>query len=91
MTPIRVAIIGVGNSVNNHISAIRRVGERVELVAAVDLNEARLQAICAQENIPRWYTDAKQMLAAEQPDLVHIVTPPATHKRLIIDSLEAGA
>ncbi len=31
------------------------------------------------------------MLAAEQPDLVHIVTPPGTHFDLTVESLEAGA
>jgi predicted dehydrogenase len=55
------------------------------------VNEARLRAICAEEGIEHWYTDADQMLAAEKPDLVHIVTPPATHKSLIITCLEAGA
>lgn len=91
MTPVRTAIIGVGNSINNHLSAIKKVGDRVQVVAAADLDEPRLQTICAQENIPRMYTSAAEMLATEQPDLVHIVTPPATHKQLIIESLEAGA
>lgn len=87
----RIAIIGTGNIVGSHIAAIQSVGERVELVAAVDLDEARVRAVCAENGIPRWYADARDMLAAEQPDLVHIATPPATHKSLIVDCLEAGA
>lgn len=91
MTPSRIAIIGMGSSIGNHLSAIHKLGDRVQIVAAVDVNEARLRAICAEEGIEHWYTDADQMLAAEKPDLVHIVTPPATHKPLIISCLEAGA
>lgn len=91
MTPYRVAIIGVGKSISNHLNAVRAVGDRVELVAAVDIDEARVKEICAEYNIPNAYTDAAEMLAAEKPDLVHIVTPPATHKTLIISCLEAGA
>ncbi len=91
MTIYRVAMIGMGNSVDNHLNAIRALGSRIELVAAVDLDEARLKTVCEANGIPRFYTDAETMLAVEKPDLVHIVTPPATHKDLAIASLEAGA
>ncbi len=87
----RIAIIGTGNIITSHVAAINAVGERAQLVAAADLDEARVAAVCAEHHIPRWYTDVRQMLAAEQPDLVHIATPPASHKSLIIDCLEAGA
>ncbi len=91
MKTYRVAIIGTGKSVGNHLTAIREIGERVQLVAAVDIDENQVKAICAEHGIPNWYTSASAMLAAEKPDLVHIVTPPATHKALIIECLQAGA
>ena len=91
MKPYRIAIVGTGNSVGNHLSAVEALGERVELVAAVDISEARLKAICEQYSIPHAYTSVTEMLAAEQPDLVSIVTPPATHKALAIECLEAGS
>ena len=78
-------------SVGNHLRAIEAQGDRVELVAAVDLNETRLNAICEQNHIPHAYTSVTAMLAAEQPDLVSIVTPPATHRALAVECLEAGA
>jgi predicted dehydrogenase len=87
----RLAIIGTGQSVGNHLTAVKALGDRVELVAAVDTDEDRVKAICAENNIPRWYTSTEAMLEAEQPDLVNIVTPSATHKDLIIPCLEAGA
>jgi len=91
MKPYRIAIVGTGNSVGNHLSAVEALGERVELVAAVDISEARLKAICEQYSIPRAYTSVTEMLAAEQPDLVNVITPPATHKALAIECLEAGS
>jgi predicted dehydrogenase len=91
MKKYRTAIIGTGNSVNNHLKAVHQAGERVQLVAAVDVDESRVQAICRQHGIPRWYTNAEQMLAEVRPDLVQIVTPPATHLPLTLASLEAGA
>lgn len=88
---VRLAIIGTGSSVSNHLTAVRALADRVELVAAVDVQEARVAAVCAENNIPRWYTDADVMLKAEQPDLVCIVTPPTSHKPLTLACLEAGA
>jgi predicted dehydrogenase len=87
----RVAIIGTGTSVGNHLEAYEAVKDRIEVVAAVDINEARLMEVAHANNIPRMYTDVGQMLATEKPDLVSIVTPPWTHKTLIIECLEAGA
>src|SRR5689334_12142961 len=91
MKSYRVAIIGTGNSVGNHVAAVRYVGDRAKIVAAVDVDEARVKAFCTRNNISSWYTDVGEMLTAVKPDLVHIVTPPATHLPLIVESLEAGA
>lgn len=91
VNPYRVALIGTGQSVGNHLAALRQLGERAELVAAVDLDEARVRATAQTHGIPKVYTDVKTMLAHEQPDLVHIVTPPATHTPLTLMCLEAGA
>lgn len=91
MKPQRIAIVGTGHSVGNHLTAINTVGNRVELVAAVDIDEPKLQAVCEAHHIPRQYTSVTEMLAVEQPNLVSIITPPATHKSLSLECLEAGA
>jgi predicted dehydrogenase len=91
MAAYRAAIIGTGKSVSNHLNAIRSQGDRVELVAAVDVDEARVKSICAAHGIPNWYTSTEQMLEAQRPDLVHVITPPATHKAISLAALEAGA
>lgn len=91
MPPYRVAIVGTGNSVNNHFKALNAVADRVELVAAVDVDSERLDHARIEYNIANCYANVEEMLAEQKPDLVHIVTPPATHKDLIIQCLEAGA
>jgi len=65
--------------------------DRVQVVAAVDVDQARVEAYSALHHIPRSYTDAAAMLEAEQPDLVHIATPPSTHYSLVMRCMEAGA
>ena len=91
MTRYRVAIIGTGAIANLHIQALKEMKERVEVVAAVDVLRDRVEAYSREHAIPRFYTDAAQMLEREHPDLVQIATPPNTHYDLIIRSLESGA
>jgi predicted dehydrogenase len=74
-----------------HVQALAAMGERVQVVAAMDLERARVDAFGAQHGVPRTYVDAGAMLAAERPDLVHIATPPGTHHDFIMQSLRAGA
>jgi predicted dehydrogenase len=88
---MKTAIIGTGKSVGNHLTALQGLSHRLELVAAVDIDEGRLKAVCEEANIPRAYTSSSEMLRIEKPDLVQIITPPASHKKLIIEALEAGA
>jgi predicted dehydrogenase len=87
----RVALIGTGKSVGNHLTAIEALGPRVDLVAAVDVDAERLAQVCLAHGIPQQYSSTTAMLVAEKPELVIIVTPPATHKGLIEEALAAGA
>lgn len=91
MKTYRLAIVGTGKVIGNHIRAIQSVSDRVELVAAVDINEEQVKAFCSNNNVANWYTDISEMLKVEQPDLVCVATPPVTHKDICIQCLEAGA
>ena len=91
MRQYRIAFIGTGAVVNNHLSAVQQAGERALLVAAADIDTDRVQAVCHTNGIPHCFTDASDMLSEVKPDLVHILTPPYTHYHLIMQCLEAGA
>src|SRR5258708_27627876 len=73
------------------MEAVQAAGERVSLVAVADIDEGRAAAFKAKYAIPTYYTDPRQLLEQEKPDLVLIATPPATHADLSIASLEADA
>ena len=91
MKPVRSAIVGTGAIAGAHMAAAHQAGERIQVVAAMDVDRARLDEFCSTYDIPRGYDDARAMLAAEQPDLVQICTPPALHAELSVACLEAGA
>src|SRR5260221_14055464 len=73
------------------MEAVQAAGERVSLVAVADTDEGRAAAFKAKYAIAAYYTDPRQLLEQEKPDLVLIATPPASHADLSIATVEAGA
>ncbi len=90
--PVRVAIVGTGNIAElAHIPALRAQGERVAVVAAVDVDAERLESFQTAHDIPAGYRSLGPMLDLEKPDLVHVCTPPSLHVDTVVRCLEAGA
>jgi len=87
----RIAVVGTGGIANSHLAAIRSAGERASVVAAVDVEQERVEAFRDKYDIPTAYVDVAEMLAAKKPDLVHVCTPPGTHTELSLQCMEAGA
>ncbi len=89
---IRVAVVGGGAiSLSKHLPALASEHERVDVVALVDVDEARASAAANEWRIPGRYTDVHAMLVAESPDIVVICTPPIAHREAVVASLDHGA
>ncbi|MFG2806417.1 MULTISPECIES: Gfo/Idh/MocA family protein [Streptomyces] len=89
----RVAVVGTGAIVSgSHLPALRAHSDRVELVAAVDVDQERLDAFreLAGERVAG-FTSVDAMLDAVRPDLVLIGTPPSLHRDQTVAALKAGA
>lgn len=91
MQSVRVALIGTGGISGSHVRGLKEQGEAVQLVAAVDIDRARVDKFCQDHGVAKGYTDVDEMLAQEQPRLVHICTPPGLHCELSVKALHAGA
>ena len=87
----RALLVGTGGVADSHVRAIEDSRGRVELAAAVDVDRARAEAFGARHKLPAVYTDFAAALAAVQPQLVLIATPPSFHAAFCIAALEAGA
>lgn len=87
---LSVAILGGGKMAQKHATAVR-LQSQARLVAVGD------PYLTADEIRERFggdvaaYRDAKELLLAARPDIVHIVTPPHTHFELARLCLEHGA
>jgi predicted dehydrogenase len=87
---VKAALIGAGQIARQHLACLKRLPS-VELAAICDLSPATAEASAERYGIPAWFTDHHSMLERTRPDVVHVTTPPTSHFRLAMDSLEAGA
>jgi predicted dehydrogenase len=87
----RAALVGTGAFAASHVQAIRANAPRIELVAAVNLNEDKGREFCQQHHIPAFFVSTDAMLHQIQPEIVLICTPPHTHVPLSVLCLRAGA
>lgn len=78
---LRFAMIGAGFWARYQIAAWREVAG-VHLQALCDLDEAKAANLAREFGIPRVYSDASQLLAAETLDFVDIATGPESHAAL---------
>jgi predicted dehydrogenase len=60
------------------------------LTAVCDLDVERAEARRSEFQIPRTYSDFANMLDAEQPDFVDVVTGPDTHRALCAEAVRRG-
>ena len=71
--------------------ALLRGSPRARLVGVCDLSPAMADFAARRFNAQAAYTDYAKMLADARPDVVHVLTPAATHPRLVNDCLCGGA
>lgn len=81
--------IGAGYFAPFQYEAWTRIPD-VEITAIYNRTEDRARAIMAQYGIPRYYANWREMLGAERPDFVDIITPPNTHEEMCAYAGELG-
>ena len=87
---LRSAVIGTGKISDEHLSFVASDPD-VELAGVCDLSACSAQFAAERFGAAAHFTSHAQMLERCKPDVVHVLTPPATHDRLARDCLDAGA
>jgi predicted dehydrogenase len=92
MTPtrLRIALVGCGQIADAHLQELRRIpGASVVAVCDAHIDLARQAA--ARFGVKLAFDSVECMLAAAQPHVVHLTTPPHTHHALALQCLASGA
>lgn len=84
---IRVGMVGAGYVANHHARALRDL-PFVDLVGVADQDLKRAQLLAAKFGAQA-FEGLTQMKAAA-PDVIHVLTPPASHKALTLEALDIG-
>ena len=89
---MKYALIGCGRISPNHLAAAKTNG--LEIVAVCDLvperMEQRLKEAALSKNEVHTYTDYRELLKKEKPDLVAIATESGKHAEIALECIEAG-
>jgi predicted dehydrogenase len=86
---LRVAVAGTSFGGNVQIPVFQSF-ERTRVVAVSSRRAERAEKVAKDHGIPAHYTDFEQMLDAERPDIVSIVTPPNLHFPMVMAALSRG-
>ncbi len=88
---LEVLMVGTGAIFKAHVEGLKALGDRVHIAAVSSRRLNKVQEIIEKYGLDaKAYDDHRQALAAQHYDLAVILTPPATHKEITIDCLNAG-
>jgi predicted dehydrogenase/nucleoside-diphosphate-sugar epimerase len=82
----RVALVGAGFIAEYHLEILRRTAG-VEVVAVVDVSESRARSLAERFGIKRWFTQIDTLVKEAQPQIAHVVVPPAVHATVVEELL----
>ena len=82
---LRVGLIGCGRIARVHRAYLQELPQ-VELVGVCDADAAARAGFAAEANLPGCAT-AAELIERCRPDVVHVLTPPASHAQVAIEAL----
>jgi predicted dehydrogenase len=83
-------MLGAGLMARTHLEAVRRLGDRAELVAVADVNADACRAAAAEFGIRQRYADALQAAHEAEADAVIVCIPNHLHAPVTLAALESG-
>jgi predicted dehydrogenase/nucleoside-diphosphate-sugar epimerase len=84
----KVGLVGAGYISPFHIRALQAL-PNVKIIGITDRVEARAQQIVQQFHLPAAFSSL-QAMAAERPDVIHVMTPPSTHTEVTLEAISMG-
>jgi predicted dehydrogenase len=88
--PLNVGLIGCGLVMEmKHMQVLPGLSG-LRVLAAADVDRARLDRVANSFGIARRYDSAEALLADDEVDVVGVCTPPAQHAEIVVAAIAAG-
>ncbi|HEX2946640.1 MAG TPA: Gfo/Idh/MocA family oxidoreductase [Clostridia bacterium] len=88
---LKYALIGCGRISPNHVAAA--LENKLDFLAICDMDETKMDKSITRFNLSkciRKYTDYRELLEKERPELVAICTESGRHGQIALDCIDAG-
>ena len=89
-TTRKACLVGCGMIAREHLKTLKKM-RKVNVVALCDASEEAAKELASEHTIPRTYTDLQEMFDGENPDVLHVLTPPHSHAAYTRPPRNAGA
>jgi 2-alkyl-3-oxoalkanoate reductase len=86
---MKIGIVGCGMISDHHLNAATRY-PRGEVIGLADRDVSRARAQAERFSIKQTFDNVTDLLTLK-PDVVHVLTPPARHREVVVEALEGGA
>ena len=88
--PIRWGIIGCGNVTEKKSGPAFNKVTGSSLIAVMRRDEDKVKDYAKRHGVPKWYTDAGQLINDPDINAIYIATPPGNHEAYTLAALHAG-
>ncbi|WP_072329578.1 MULTISPECIES: Gfo/Idh/MocA family protein [unclassified Paenibacillus] len=85
----KIAVVGAGHNAEGHLKAMNGLREQLQPVAVADIRLDRAELLSAAFGATA-YTDYREMVMKEKPDIVVITLPHHLHREAAVFCAEAG-
>ena len=87
---LKIALVGCGQIADAHLQEMRKIAV-AQPIAVCDHHLDLAKQAAARFEVPGVFDDTDRMLEEVRPDVVHVTTPPQTHRAVALRVLAAGA
>jgi predicted dehydrogenase len=87
---VRWGIIGCGAVTEIKSGPAFNLVKHSRLQAVMRRDEAKARDYAARHAVPRWYGDARRLIADPEVDAIYVATPPSSHAEYAIMAMRAG-
>jgi len=90
MKELRWGFIGCGDVTEKKSGPAFSEVEGSQVVAVMSRQEQKARSYAERHGIPKWYTDAQELIDDVDVNAVYIATPPSSHATFAIMAMKAG-